>query len=122
MSRRLQKPNASRTADGLTVGQLDVLGTACEDDDGDVYIASSSGRPQNMIEKGWLVKSPGGGYRVFRVTAAGRQRYAAALAKQQEGTRDKAARPRCDLCGRPCSGKHIDPVSNKPRHPACVPF
>jgi hypothetical protein len=125
MSRRdrlITKPNAGRALDGLTVGQFDVLKSACEDAEGDVYIVSSSGRPRIMIDKGWLKKAPCKGYRVFRVTAAGRQRYADALSKSQEAQRSKPAQRVCDLCGRTYRGPHVDPVSGKPRHPDCVPF
>lgn len=44
-----------------------------------------------------------------------------ALRRLEEFLRPKAVQ-RCDLCDKPYAGKHRDPVSNKPRHPRCIPF
>jgi hypothetical protein len=39
----------------------------------------------------------------------------------EEGRR-KPKVQRCDLCRKPYDGPHVDPVSNKPRHPGCIPY
>lgn len=49
-------------------------------------------------------------------------KYAEPLAEVRLEADSMKSRTVCDLCGRPASSRHIDPVSGMPRHPHCTPF